>query len=128
MEKKLITKEEISKLLIQNGATLEQKEKENLLYDHIKSKNPNVEFIKFLIEQGIDLNQENIFKNTPLASAIDKKNRNLEVINLLLEKGANPNAEQTFLSRKKQSLLHILVQEENGPSIEKLYKTKSPIK
>jgi len=48
-----------------------------------------LEIVRFLVEDGIDVNATNKFKWTALHSAADQGY--LEIIEFLLEKGANPN-------------------------------------
>ncbi|WP_353274651.1 MULTISPECIES: ankyrin repeat domain-containing protein [unclassified Wolbachia] len=48
-----------------------------------------LEIVRFLVEDGIDINATNKFKWTALHSAADQGY--LEIVEFLLEKGANPN-------------------------------------
>jgi ankyrin repeat protein len=53
-------------------------------------KNNNYAEVKKLIEQGAELNYENVFRVSPLLTAVMENNA--DIVKLLLENGADPNA------------------------------------
>lgn len=57
---------------------------------------PNIEIIKFLIENGADVNGKNYTDSSPLHYAVALKNKGTEIIKLLIDKGANVNAKNSY--------------------------------
>ena len=53
-------------------------------------ENNDLEFIKNLVKDGVDIEAKNIYGNTPLMWAVCEDN--LEIIKFLIEQGANPKA------------------------------------
>lgn len=58
----------------------------------LEKKNPNIEIIKFLYEQGVDFDKEDFAGATPFWNlCANKENPPLEIFKLLLDKGVDPN-------------------------------------
>ena len=53
---------------------------------HLACKNGYVEFVKDLLNLGVDINKQDIDGKTALHIA-----KNIEIVKLLIEAGANPN-------------------------------------
>jgi uncharacterized protein len=88
----------IIKCLADAGCSLEYKNnaEENYLHSVIgnnslamRNQNRALEYLRFLIAAGVDVNATNIVKTTPLIAAI--KNNKTAYLDVLLENGANPN-------------------------------------
>lgn len=85
---------EIAKLLIENGADVNKKDKENNTPLHIAVQNNSLELVKLLIEKGADVNATDKNGRTLLHIAVE--NNNLELVKLLIEKGVNKNTMDYF--------------------------------
>jgi uncharacterized protein len=88
----------IIKCLVDAGCSLDYKNnaEENYLHSVIRNnslamrnQNRALEYLRYLIAAGIDVNAPNIVRATPLIAAIN--NNKTDYIDLLLENGANPN-------------------------------------
>lgn len=86
---------EIIKILVEAGCDVNflNNADENYLHQVIKTNlmkpELSLSYLEFLISEGLDVNQPNIVKKTPLIAAIDFNRK--EYIDLLLQNGANPN-------------------------------------
>ncbi|MFN4151256.1 MAG: SMI1/KNR4 family protein [Candidatus Sericytochromatia bacterium] len=79
------TKVDLLKLLLEKGAS-----KENLLIEAcVNSEKNNFDIVKFLIQNGYDVNKKDIYGMTPLMLSVI---RNKETVKLLLENGADTKA------------------------------------
>lgn len=88
----------IIKCLVDAGCDLNYKNnaEENFIYQvvnnnalSLRNSDKGVEYLNFLIGEGLDLNQGNIVGTTPLQLAVDRRKN--EYIDLLLENQADPN-------------------------------------
>jgi len=83
------------KTLVEAGCDVQFKNnaEENFLQQVIKTNlmkpELSLSYLEFLINEGLDVNQPNIVKKTPLITAIDFNRK--EYTDLLLQNGANPN-------------------------------------
>ncbi|MGN8070096.1 ankyrin repeat domain-containing protein [Mucilaginibacter sp. 22184] len=83
------------KILIEAGCNINFKNnaEENLLHQVINtySRYPelSLSYLSLLINEGLDINDANIVKKTPLIAAIERNRK--EYIDLLLQNGADPN-------------------------------------
>lgn len=83
------------KILAETGCNVNFKNnaEENFLHQVIKTNlmkpELSLSYLEFLIQEGLDVNAQNIVQKTPLITAIEF-NRN-EYLELLLQNGANPN-------------------------------------
>ena len=113
------------KFLIENGADIEARNKENLtplqftLYskhplstysisrtEELNGRKTKVKMATLLIKQGAEVNVKDSKQKTPLHFVVSKdKNWCLELVDILLSKGANVNAEDC----QKRTPLHVLV-------------------
>lgn len=89
----------VLKCLAGAGCNLNYKNnaEENFIYQVVnnhalsmRDMDKGVEYLRFLISEGLDVNEGNIVGTTPLQLAADR--RKTAYIDLLLEHGANPNA------------------------------------
>jgi ankyrin repeat protein len=88
MESLIFKKENIAKLLIENGADIEAKDDKGwspLLFA-VQSYLP--EMVKLLIGRGVDVNSHNDFGNTPLHEALTSSQGKGEIISELIKAGA----------------------------------------
>ncbi|MCL2624803.1 MAG: ankyrin repeat domain-containing protein [Planctomycetaceae bacterium] len=76
--------------------------------EHIWAMSENVEVIKDLISEGLDVNMESYNGTTPLHVAIEKEN--LSMVEFLLSKGANVHVKHW---RSSSTLLHVAAGKEN---------------
>ncbi|MGB8367404.1 MAG: ankyrin repeat domain-containing protein [Candidatus Babeliales bacterium] len=79
------------KLLIKRGAVIDEKDENgNTALIHAAGKEGKAKVVKFLLENGSNVNTENIHKETPLIVAVE--NGRTEIVRLLLESGADADA------------------------------------
>jgi ankyrin repeat protein len=87
------------KCLVQAGCSLDYKNnaEENYLYQvvnnhslSLRNIDKGLEYLKYLVDQGLEVNQGNIVGTTPLQMAIDRNKK--PYVDFLLENGADPNA------------------------------------
>ncbi|XP_015189072.1 PREDICTED: ankyrin-3-like [Polistes dominula] len=79
---------EIVKFLCNMGINVNARSSRNSTALHFaigNSSNPNLEIVQFLIDNGAEIDVENVFGYTPLQNAL--YNKNFEVAKLLIEKG-----------------------------------------
>lgn len=84
--------EELAKILIKEGVninTIINSLFETPLFIAVKRNKKNI--VKLLLENGADVNSENIYGLTPLYYAIS--DNNVEIVELLVKSGANINIE-----------------------------------
>jgi ankyrin repeat protein len=80
--------EEAIKLLLDNGALIDPREKEeNRTPLHIATQNGNKRIVELLISRGADINARAIANTTPLHIAVTISNE--EIVELLLKNGAD---------------------------------------
>lgn len=84
----------------------------NALHLAIRNKKPK-EFISFLIDNGININEENNEGNTPLIEACMSIHTDFKIIQLLIHHGANIDVK----NKKEQSLLYILCMHSYKPKV-----------
>ncbi|SDP72464.1 Ankyrin repeat-containing protein [Mucilaginibacter sp. OK268] len=83
------------KILIEAGCSINFKNnaEENLLHQVINaySREPELSlaYLSLLIDEGLDINEANIVRKTPLIAAFERNKK--EYIDLLLQNGADPN-------------------------------------
>jgi ankyrin repeat protein len=97
---------EMVRLLLDAGASIDDRDPNDITPLLLASSNDRVAVAKLLIERGADIQAIDWYGRTPLYAAIDVRNRdspdpqagsgtdtagNLELIRLLLDKGARPN-------------------------------------
>lgn len=86
---------EMINLLVNAGCNINYKNnyEQNFLYQIIQEynikENTGLQYLEFLMQQGLDPNAGNIVGQTPLHLAIDKNKK--QYIELLLQNGADPN-------------------------------------
>ncbi len=80
---------EIAKLLIENGADINETDNTGITTLMEASSNGQLEIVKLLIEKGADVNKVNAYGETALAVA--SYYGHLEIVRLLIEKGADVN-------------------------------------
>jgi ankyrin repeat protein len=91
-------------------------------------KNNNYAEVKKLIEQGAELNYENVFRVSPLLTAVMENNA--DIVKLLLENGADPNAISNIYFEDiegKYSALMIAVYNNNFEITKQLVEYKAEI-
>jgi len=114
------------KLLLDNGAGLNAKDKNGEYVIHYAAKYPNINIVKLLVEKGIDVNQTDVDGNTPIYFTIKSSNKTLdklEVIKLFLSINLNINIVNSF----KQTPLHIACQNNADLEIIKLLLDKENV-
>lgn len=92
LEKNNSARVEMAKILIENyGANINSNRFEKTaLTSVINNENPNLEFVKYLIEKGADVNMRDSLMY-PIHYAV--KNENIDLIKLLIKNGADVNSE-----------------------------------
>lgn len=83
----------------------------------------NIEMVKLLVENGVDVNKENEYSYTPLHLAVEKNN--IEIVRFLVENKANVNSENEYsstplhlaVSKNNIEMVRLLV--ENGADVNK---------
>ena len=87
------------KYFLDRGATVNNKAPEDELVFHGKplifiaaTLNPDVEVLKYLIEQGADVNAKDDDGKTPLHYVAELPDSSIDILKCLIEKGANVNA------------------------------------
>jgi len=104
------------KYLVEKGVSLTDDDLRNsdptfqLLHSAIDKKNIDVNIIKYLIENGSDINAKNWKGETPLI--LSAKHLHLEIIRYLIENGADINAKD---DNGRTSLMMAIYQEESNP-------------
>lgn len=96
MESELFDKE-LSQLLLAKGANIDATDnngKSTILINISNGLSVNEEKIKFLLDNGANVNAENVVKVTPLIQAIELGNYSLA--KLYIERGANVDAKDTW--------------------------------
>ena len=80
--------------LLLRSADVQHRDKcgRNAIFHACRKEEPNLEVIKMLIKQGINVNAKDFRGRTVLEHAFKKKNFNFEVIELLCKNGADVNA------------------------------------
>ncbi|MBP5427418.1 MAG: ankyrin repeat domain-containing protein [Clostridiales bacterium] len=94
-------------------------------------QNNNTGMVKFLVENGIDVDQKNEYKETILWYVI--RNKNVELLRLLINKGANINSRDRYgdtplwyaVKNEDVALAKLLIA--NGANVNKLDKNKENI-
>lgn len=122
---------ELVKRLVEAGCNINYKNnaEENFIYQvvnnaalSVRNKERGVEYLKFLIGEGLEVDTANIAGTTPLHVAIDR-NRT-EYLDVLLENGGNPNAQD---KKGRTPFYNVVVNQFNLASYDKLSKYDSPI-
>jgi len=93
----------ITQLLIKHGANVNIKNynMESLLFSLIKSNISGLgNFFEILFENGCNIDEADIYGNTPLIQAV--KNNNLKYVRLLVNNGANKNIKNNYGNTAKQ--------------------------
>jgi len=93
----------ITQLLIKHGANINIKNynMESLLFSLIKSNISGLgNFFEILFENGCNIDEADIYGNTPLIQAV--KNNNLKYVRLLVNNGANKNIKNNYGNTAKQ--------------------------
>lgn len=72
----------------------------------------DIELVRALLKRGSDVNWENKFGSTPLASAVTTGERNVNIVRLLLNAGADPNKPRIWAGDDCFSLLKWLDDEQ----------------
>lgn len=88
----------------------------------LRNKEKAIEYLKFLIAEGLEINTANIVGTTPLHAAIDRNQK--EYLDLLLENGADPNAQD---KRGRTPFYNVVVDQFNLASYEKMSRYDSPL-
>jgi ankyrin repeat protein len=116
----------IIKLLLENGADANTKNKDHNTPLHIAldAPNPDTEIIKLLLENGADANIKNKGHNTPLHIVLNAPNPDTEIIKLLLEKGDNLNIEDA----NNQTTFTLMVKNRELWNSERFQKVRGYIK
>jgi len=104
--------EEINK----NLSTLSKNER--ILQLMYNSRDGNLEIVKTLIENGLDINSKLYDGNTPLMAAC--RNIHFDVAEFLLKNGADVNAKNIYKYTALEYLLEIMDNESNTNNIFKL--------
>lgn len=87
----------------------------------VRNKERGVEYMKFLISEGLEVDTANIAGTTPLHLAIDRNRP--EYLDVLLENGANPNAQD---KKGRTPFYNAVVDQFNLASYDKLARYDSP--
>lgn len=83
-------------LLIQNGASIESRNRKKQTPLHLAALSQCSETLEYLLMKGADPNAADMDGRTPLHSAIVKVTRSLECVRLLLKASANVNQADAF--------------------------------
>lgn len=91
MEAAIFKREDIAKLLIENGGEINAQDKKGwtALHFAVQSYLPNL--VKLLIDKGAHIDPQDDYGNTPLFKAVIQSAGRGEIIRLLLTAGANRN-------------------------------------
>jgi ankyrin repeat protein len=108
-------------VLLKNRADIDLPDPDGVTPLLVAIMNANWDLARRLIEAGADVNQWDIFGESPLYTAVDQRNRidgghasidppnknsGLAIVQLLLEHGANPNTPLLFKPANVRGLLH----------------------
>lgn len=108
-------------VLLKNGADIDLPDPDDVTPLLVAIMNANWDLARRLVEAGADVNQWDIFGESPLYTAVDQRNRidgghasidppnrntGLATVRLLLERGANPNMQLFFKPANVRGGLH----------------------
>ena len=96
MEAAIFKKEDIARLLIENGADVNAQEIKGWSPLHFATQSNLPGLVKLLIEKGANLNSQDAWGNVPLLRALHSCDSETETVSILLQAGADKDKKNNY--------------------------------